>query len=292
MKTKHLLFLTVFFGVVFALLSLDLRRDNHYDLAQREVLMRQIGHRILLHTGDSTSRVLPVTKLAYEKYRIVFDQPFTFETDTLVNIVHKTLSASNETSDYFVNVLDCPKSKIVYGYSVSQNQKDDVIPCSGRKQETDCYVITIEFKDEVFGVKTYAAGASAIAALLLLPLAIARYRSQKLEVKPIVKPKKEMISIASLFFDPDKKQLNTATETINLTSKESKILLIFAQHPNQVIDRAQLQKEIWEDDGVIVGRSLDVFISKLRKKLEPDASVQLVNIHGKGYKLQIPTTEN
>jgi DNA-binding response OmpR family regulator len=48
-----------------------------------------------------------------------------------------------------------------------------------------------------------------------------------------------------------------------------------------------LQKEIWEDEGIIVGRSLDVFISKLRKKLENDSAVKLVNIHGKGYKLEI-----
>lgn len=273
--------------VIFGLLLFDIRQDKQYNLAKREILMRQIGHQILLHSGDSTSRVLPVAKLPNEKYQLVFDQPFAFETDALVSIVRQTLSASNETSDYLVHVLDCPKSKVVYGYSVSKNKTDDVIPCSGRKQQPDCYVITIEFRGEALGVKTYAAGISAIAALLLVPLAVSRYRNQKPEVKPIVKPKDHLIPINNLLFDQNKKQLHTATETINLTAKENKILLIFAQHPNEVIDRARLQKEIWEDDGVIVGRSLDVFISKLRKKLEWDASVQLVNIHGKGYKLQI-----
>jgi len=70
-------------------------------------------------------------------------------------------------------------------------------------------------------------------------------------------------------------------------TKENKILLILAQSPNTVIERARLQKEIWEDEGVIVGRSLDMFISKLRKKLEIDPSIQLVNIHGKGYRLEV-----
>ena len=51
--------------------------------------------------------------------------------------------------------------------------------------------------------------------------------------------------------------------------------------------RNRLQKEIWEDEAIIVGRSLDVFISKLRRKLENDSTVKVVNIHGKGYKLEI-----
>ena len=50
---------------------------------------------------------------------------------------------------------------------------------------------------------------------------------------------------------------------------------------------ARLQKEIWEDEGVIVGRSLDMFISKLRKKLEADPNIKIVVIRGKGYKLEI-----
>ncbi|MEN0056487.1 MAG: helix-turn-helix domain-containing protein [Mucilaginibacter sp.] len=57
---------------------------------------------------------------------------------------------------------------------------------------------------------------------------------------------------------------------------------MFAQAPNEIIDRNRLQKEVWEDEGVIVGLSLDTFISKLRKKLENDPSVKLVSIHGKG----------
>lgn len=291
MKTRHLLFLTVFFLSVFALLALDIRKDNGYNLAKREILMRQIGHQILLHSGDSTSRVLPVTKLGNEKYRLVFDQPFAFETDTLVSIVKRTLSSSNETSDYIVNVLDCPGLRVVYGYSVSRDQKDNVIPCSGRKQQTDCYLITVEFRDQAAEMRTYAAGISALALLVLCPLVVWRFRRKPSVAQPATS-NNQMIPIGNLVFDKAKKQLRTATEMINLTSKESKILLIFAQHPNQVIDRARLQKEIWEDDGVIVGRSLDVFISKLRKKLESDTSVQLVNIHGKGYKLQILLPEN
>jgi DNA-binding response OmpR family regulator len=57
--------------------------------------------------------------------------------------------------------------------------------------------------------------------------------------------------------------------------------------PNQTIARTRLQKEIWEDEGIIVGRSLDMFISKLRKKLEFDPNIKITVVRGKGYKLEV-----
>ncbi|MCY1544937.1 phosphate regulon transcriptional regulatory protein PhoB [compost metagenome] len=88
-------------------------------------------------------------------------------------------------------------------------------------------------------------------------------------------------------FDQEKRTLTINKKEILLTSKESRLLLFFARSPGELITRERLQKEIWEDEGVIVGRSLDVFISRLRKKLESDEGLQLINIHNKGYKLKI-----
>ena len=69
--------------------------------------------------------------------------------------------------------------------------------------------------------------------------------------------------------------------------KEAKLLSIFATRQNDLISREELLKKVWEDDGVFTGRSLDMFISKLRKKLKNDPCVQITNVHGKGYKLEI-----
>lgn len=74
---------------------------------------------------------------------------------------------------------------------------------------------------------------------------------------------------------------------IDLTRTEARVLRIFASCPNETIERSRLQKEIWEDEGVIAGRSLDMFISKLRKKLELDPNAKIVVVRGKGYKLEI-----
>lgn len=288
MKTKPLLLSATLFAIaIFGLLMYNIWRDDQFNLAQREIRMRQIGHEILLHAGDSTSRVLPVQKLPDEKYRLVFEKPFTFETDTLVKIVRESLAQKGETPDYIVNVLDCSHADVVYGYSVSNRDENNVIPCADRKQPVGCYVITVAF-DSAFAIGKYAAAMSALAVALLCPLMVWRSRKRKpAHAKMNPKPENQQIPIGNSLFDKSNKRLLIGNETVNLTAKENKILYIFAQHPNQVIDRSRLQKEIWEDDGIIVGRSLDVFISKLRKKLESDARVQLVNIHGKGYKLQI-----
>lgn len=291
MKNNHLLLLSIIALLVILSWLLTNLKQDYSDLRQREIRMRKIGHEILLHSGDTNSRVLPVEHLSDEKFRLVFEKPFTFKTDSLVSIIRKSLFVKGTSPDYIVNVLNCSDAAIVYAYSVSSLKEANVIPCTNRKQPVDCYVITIEFVETSVEIKKHAAAIAAFALVLLCPIAAWRYRKKT----AITMPKEKnvtWISIGKFRFDPSKKMLVFSEATIHLTAKENNILFIFAKNPNQVIDRARLQKEIWEDDGIIVGRSLDMFISKLRKKLEPDPAVQLVNIHGKGYKLQIESFQN
>jgi len=285
MKIKHSLILsTIFFAVGFCFLVRNIQQEEQYNLSKREIRLREIGHEILLHSGDSTSRVLPVKKVG-EEYQLRFEKRFAFEPESLVRIVKRSLASNSDNADYIVNVKECSGAAVVYGYSISAQQKNDIIPCRGRKQPTDCYMVTIQFQDSGFGIKKYAAAGTLLAIAILFPAIIFNYRGKRKSVAS--KKSNTVIPIGALLFDKDKKCLIAERLTINLTAKETKLLSIFAESPNQIIDRARLQKEIWEDDGIIVGRSLDVFISKLRKKLEIDATVQLINIHGKGYKLQI-----
>jgi DNA-binding response OmpR family regulator len=95
------------------------------------------------------------------------------------------------------------------------------------------------------------------------------------------------IVIGRHIFSIENQLLRFNDETIELSAKEAKLLSLFAERQNQLITREELLKKVWEDEGVITGRSLDMFISKLRKKLKNDPSVQLINVHGKGYKLEI-----
>ena len=72
-----------------------------------------------------------------------------------------------------------------------------------------------------------------------------------------------------------------------MSKKECELLEIFVANINQVVKREELTKKVWEDNGVIVSRSLDTYISKLRKKLKEDHAIQFINVHGIGYKLKI-----
>ena len=97
----------------------------------------------------------------------------------------------------------------------------------------------------------------------------------------------DTFTLGTLLFDAKNKKLTSNGNTLDLTGTETRLLLIFASSPNKVIERSRLQKEIWEDEGVIVGRSLDMFISKLRKKLEVEPNIKIVVIRSKGYKLEV-----
>lgn len=70
----------------------------------------------------------------------------------------------------------------------------------------------------------------------------------------------------------------------SLTNRESELLQIFINNRNQVVDRSVILTKIWGKDDFFNGRSMDVFITKLRKKLSKDNSIQIINIRGQGYK--------
>jgi len=285
MKTRYAYFLFTLFVVGGFYFLIKTQRDADFDLANREIMIRKIGNAVLLQADDRSSRVLPVEKLSGETYELRFEKSFAIEPEALVSIIRKTFATSTKT-DYIVNVLDCENHKVVYGYAVIKSEVKSDIPCLGRNLPFGCYTVRIKFNQVAPDVNKQAATISILAAALFFPLVVFRFRKSKIQPKKFPEPNPP-INIGTILFNVEKKCLITTDATINLTTKENRLLAIFAQTPNQTIDRARLQKEIWEDEGIIVGRSLDVFVSKLRKKLESDADVQLINVHGKGYKLQI-----
>lgn len=93
--------------------------------------------------------------------------------------------------------------------------------------------------------------------------------------------------MGSFQFDPQQMKLIRDGETHELTGKETELLQQLYQCVNEVVEKEALLKQVWGDEGDYIGRTLDVFISRLRKKLEADPSVRILNIRGVGYKLVI-----
>jgi len=81
--------------------------------------------------------------------------------------------------------------------------------------------------------------------------------------------------------------LTIGRQPVQLTSIETRLLRLLSARLNQLIARETIQKAIWEDEGYYVGRSMDVFISRLRKLLKPDPAVRITTVHGAGYKLEV-----
>ena len=91
--------------------------------------------------------------------------------------------------------------------------------------------------------------------------------------------------IGRFTFDTQKQILSIGDKQTKLTTKESELLALLCAHANEILQRDFALKTIWIDDNYFNARSMDVYITKLRKHLKADDSIEIINIHGKGYKL-------
>ena len=108
-----------------------------------------------------------------------------------------------------------------------------------------------------------------------------RIKGKKLKEKIVFK-------IGKFVFDSQKQILSIGDKHTKLTTKESELLGLLCANANDILERNYTLKTIWIDDNYFNARSMDVYITKLRKLLKEGESVQIINIHGKGYKLIVP----
>ena len=97
--------------------------------------------------------------------------------------------------------------------------------------------------------------------------------------------------IGNFTFDTQKQLLSINDKQTKLTTKENELLALLCSHANEILQRDFALKTIWIDDNYFNARSMDVYITKLRKHLKDDPQIEIINIHGKGYKLITPEEE-
>jgi DNA-binding response OmpR family regulator len=117
---------------------------------------------------------------------------------------------------------------------------------------------------------------------LLLKIEIFLKRSQKNKAL-----EQQTYLLGKYTFDPTNYLMIHENEKINLTQRESELLKFFIDHQNQVLKRETILKSLWGDDDYFMGRSLDVFISRLRKILVTEDGIAIENLHGIGFKFTI-----
>ena len=269
---------------IFICLFLFIDRGNAQDKSgdkHIEVALRMIGHEILLSAGDSTSRVLPVIKEGYQ-YRIQFESDLVFDPDYLVSIVNSIVKETGITNNYIVEMVHCETTEVVYSFEMNYLAKSDIIPCKGRVQPKSCYNLIFTIL-EPGAMKTESSlRVYLIIGLFLLIFFLIFFLWKRSNTQ---KNNPNLISLGAYHFDKQNTELIIDHQKIELTSKEADLLLLLYNAANTTVERDVILNMVWGDEGDYIGRTVDVFISKLRKKLEFDSKVKIVNIRGVGYKL-------
>ncbi len=97
----------------------------------------------------------------------------------------------------------------------------------------------------------------------------------------------DMIAFGNFTFDYPNRLLCSPTGEVNLTKKEAEVLRMLARNVNNVVKREAVLTNVWGENDYFMGRSMDVYIARLRKKLQEDQQVSIVNVHRMGFKLEV-----
>ena len=120
---------------------------------------------------------------------------------------------------------------------------------------------------------------------LNLEILLARMKAIQKRYHPEEKKEIKTYLFGNFRFNVQKQHLSIGVKTTKLTTKEADLLTFLCQHANKPIDRMHALQVIWKSDNYFSARSMDVYITKLRKLLQDDPTIKILNIHGKGYKL-------
>lgn len=282
------------FGCLMAMIA-----GNHASFAQQDTgermlktVWRKIGHELLLRSGDNTSRVLPI-ELKQGRLAVTFESGLQIDPQDLTHLVTTHMRELPGIQSCLVEVETCDSNLVAYSYRFVASDHPDAPACMGRVLPKACYGIFVTIlKSQPVEVYTDLAPASSwklfLAVLVLVVSAgIAWFFRRWKKKKRSSSGLPGVIAIGSFQFNPQQMKLTRADEVHELTGKETELLSQLYVFVNEVVDREALLQHVWGDEGDYIGRTLDVFISRLRKKLEADPSVRILNIRGVGYKLVI-----
>lgn len=268
--------------------------SNQKHFSERvNLALRQTAHQLLALEGDRTSRIKPVKQLDAVTWLIPIERNFNY--DSLPPLLHRAFSFQNITADYNVLVLDCKKKELMLGYNAYNYLSGKEVPCGGRERVAGCYELTVSFlQDEKSWLsKSNFWVFSIVFVIIVLLYNFLKNKKLKEDLNPalFIQPSFDaeilLLPFGQCALDAANQILFVNNIKKDLTYRETKLLQLFCNHRNQLLERDAILKAVWEDEGIIVGRSVDVFVSRLRKLLKEDETVKIVNVHGVGYRLDV-----
>jgi len=286
-RTWAILAISVLVLAVLAGLSLPDRSAAMPPSDKVNLALRRTVHRLLAQSGDSTSTIQPVEQGVPGVWTIRLERPFNYR--TLADMLQESFARHGITANYDVALLDCSDNVLLLGYTKSDLTENDDPPCGTREQTSQCYVLSVTFPSAPDNSGRWYWGLL-FAGLPLLYWLFRKTRNRP--PAPTAAPPTEAqgpaaVTIGRSAFDAANQTLLVDGERHKLTYREAKLLQLFCQHPNQLLERDFILQSVWADEGILVGRSVDMFVSRLRKLLRADTSVRLANVHGVGYRLEV-----
>ncbi len=254
--------------------------------------LRQVAHQLYALCDNHSERIEAVEQSSPYVFSIRVEEYVDY--DQLPSLIHKTLTEFNLPTEYEVALKNCEDDKIELGYTYIALARNGVA-CQGRVYDLNCSIVQLTFyepkkESPLFNYFLITMLLGSIIGLLLFHFATSKKSGNSIVEEDNISAQvvdDHTIAIGKFKFDHSNQSLTTLEEVTSLTFRESKLLHYLATHPNQVLSRDEIQANVWEDEGVIVGRSLDVFISRLRKILKSDPTIQIKSVHGVGYRLEV-----
>ncbi len=245
---------------------------------QLELAVRGIGDQLLRLAGDNETPVPPVESLEGATLRLSFKNSLDILPDSLAEL---SLSKIPEqlASRVMINVKEAASEKVVYAFEIDYGGEHN-IPCLGRALTAGDYRIDFQFDQPTALASEYQLSMIGVAGFALLFFAFTGLKKETAD------PENEH-AVGGFTIDDDKSCLRFNSEEIQLTRKELSLIIILFDNVGKLVSRDYLIEEVWSKEGVVTGRSLDMFISRLRKKLSVNPLVKITNQHGKGYMLVV-----
>lgn len=286
-------FLIFVIGLCFSKTAVLANNDNFRFAEKANLALRRTAHLLLLNNGDSLSTIPPVKQIDASTFSIRMEHLFDYE--QLPDLLKQSLQMQHIERGYNVTVLKCDNGEVQLGYNFLDLNSEDGVACGGRKQVEGCYLLQVSFISENEEPKTASGNwwllpfGSALAGLGFIVWNKTRHRTGFTYIQaPVANLGNDSKThFGSSVFDLTNQTLISGDTTHQLTFREAKLLALFAKSPNKVLERDFILKSVWEDEGVIVGRSVDVFVSRLRKMLANEPAVKITAVHGVGYKMEV-----
>lgn len=268
-----------------------LQSNQQVDERKVRMAMRQIGHDYLLGLGDDRSTVPAVEKSGELSFILPLAREIDY--DSIMTITQGVLTKFELRQPYSLALLDCGDGQEFLGAffdfttGTRINNDLDEAACRSREQDARCANLSLQLHPDDPGPGTgfYLGLLVGLSFLLIGPVLDWSKPRQELTLDADAPRRLPLGTEAALL--PDAQRLEWGGQQHELTYRECKLLTYLAENPNAVLAREKIHDAVWGDEGVMVGRSLDVFISRLRKKIADIEAVSIETVHGVGYRFRV-----